>query len=727
MIDKIVKECEDEQIQFLNKIQDFGYLIAVNKESKLIQYVSENIVDLTSISSDLGFILNQAFNQIFDFTIDLDAVLGLEEGHIRKEYIHFKSKNFFCVVYHHEDLIYLEFEEDKRSTSLDSFYSNSEQILYAKDKAENWKFLIKKIKELTGYNRVLIYKFLEDKSGHVVYEEVDEGFDSYLGLHFPEFDIPHQARELYIKKRNRIVSNVQGVPVYIVGATSKPLDLTYSEFRSLSPVHLEYLENFNVQSSFSISIVVNNKLWGIVSCHNKEPKHIPINIRKQCEVLARMARISYVNFKFDEQLKFQEKFQKVMVKLKEELLIQDHDNYSIDNYSPLLKFTKADGVAYVKNDTVQTYLNTPSEQEIKNIRDWAKDQQINELFYSHTFYIDYHDQLNISNRCAGVAFRFLDSEYENFVIWFKEEIIVEVEWAGKPEKIIQNKIEDQIEIVSYSPRKNFEIWKSEATGKSNIWKEKEIVVIREIINLILETIHIKAFKIRELYDQLKEINDELDTFSYTISHDLRTPLTVMKLNCQLLQRSMKDDDFHYGKMKEIIQQIDNLSTMMQEILTLSRAKKSDLKLQIIDAESLIKRIVEESTIYYDAHRTEIKILNTIDFIADNTMAYEIFLNIINNAIKYSFKQELPQVEIKAEEEEDYIVYRIKDNGIGIKASDRHKMFKLFSRMSNTTDYRGNGVGLSIVYRLMQRLEGSIDFISEENKGTEFILKFRKEI
>lgn len=727
MVEKIVKECEDEQIQFLNQIQDFGYLIAVEKESRVIQYVSENISDLTAFPLAIHEILNQEFDQIFNFSIDFDAVVSLAEGYIQKDYIKFDSRKFFCVVYHLNGLIYIECEEDTRLSNSNTFYNNSEQILYAKDKAENWRFLLKKIKELTGYNRVLIYKFLEDKSGHVVYEEVDEGFDSYLGLHFPEFDIPVQARELYVKKRNRIVSNVKSHPVNIVGYTSKPLDLTYSEFRSLAPVHLEYLENFNVQSSFSISIVVNNQLWGLVSCHNNVPKHIPINIRKQCEVLTRMARISYVNFKFDEQLKFQEKFQKVMVKLKEELLVQDHDDYSIDNYVPLLNFTKADGVAYVKNDKVQTYSNTPSEQEIKNIRDWAKSNQINELFFSHTFFIDYHDQLNITNRSAGVAFRFLDSDYEHFIIWFKKEVVIEVEWAGKPEKIITTKTENQTEIVTYSPRKNFEIWKNEAIGKSNIWKEKEIVVIREIINLILDTIHVKAFKIQELYDQLKEINDELDTFSYTISHDLRTPLTVMKLNCQMLQRSMKEDEFHYGKMKEIIQQIDNLSIMMQEILTLSRAKKSDLKLQIIDASSLIHRIVEESLLYYDAKHTQVKIQDTFDFIADRTMAYEIFLNVINNAIKYCSKHEFPSVEINSEQTDEHIIYRIKDNGIGIKASDRHKMFKLFSRMSNTSDYRGNGVGLSIVYRLMQRLEGEIDFVSEENKGTEFILKFRRAI
>ena len=723
MIEKIIKECEDEEIQFSNCIHNFGYLIAIEKESHRIKFVSENITDLTNYSAEVQFILDEMFASVFEFEINFELVSQQEEGMISKEYVQFGGKNYFCVVYHYLDYYYLEFEEDKKNKIASSFYQNSEQLLYTKDKNENWEFLIKRIKELTGYQRVLIYKLLEDKSGHVIYEEVDEGVDSYLGLHFPEFDIPSQARELYVKKRNRIVPDVDAKPVKIIGVDDKRIDLTFSEFRSISPVHLQYLSNFNLKSSFSVSIVINNKLWGMVSCHNQTAKHIPINIRKQCEILVRLARINYVNFKFDEQLKYQEKFQKVMVKLKEELLIQD--NYNISSFVPLLKFTKADGVAYLIKDEVQTYLKTPSYHEILAIRDWAKAHQLKQLYYSHSFFNDYKNELKISSLSAGVAFRFLDSDYENFIIWFKEESHLELNWAGKPEKVVETIVTDQQEIHTFSPRKNFEVWKSIKNGQSEIWKEKEINVIKEIINLILETIHVKAFKISELYEQLKEINAELDSFSYTVSHDLRTPLTVMRLNCQLLERAVKDDASNAQKVKDIIGQIDNLSEMMEEILKLSKSKKSDIELVTINAEVLIHKIVEEAKIYNNCEQTKVDILHPIDFRCDKTMAYEIFLNLINNALKYSSQTAQPKVEISASEDDEFIIYQVVDNGIGIKAEDRPKMFKLFSRMSNTSSFKGNGVGLSIVHRMMERLDGSIDFISEENKGTTFILKFKK--
>lgn len=725
MIEKIIRECEDEEIQFFNRIHNFGYLIAIEKESSRIKFVSENITDLTHFTTDINLILNEKYSTIFDFEIDFKAISDLELGLISKEYFTFNNKNYFCVVYPYQEYFYIEFEEDKKIGNSSSFYHNSEQLLYTKNKKENWEVLIHKIKELTGYNRVLIYKFLEDKCGKVIYETVDQGFDQYLGLHFPEFDIPAQARELYLKKRNRIVADIDATTTKIISATNEKLDLTYSEFRALSPIHLRYLSNFNVKASFSISIVVNNKLWGIVSCHHTTPKHIPINVRKQCEALVRIARVNFVKFKFEEQLKHQEKFQKVMVKLKEELLIQDSNNYSINSYIPLLKFTNADGVAFVKHQDVQTFACTPMTEEILRIRDWAKQHYQSELFYSNTFYKDYRKELSLSLCSAGVAFRFLDPDFNYFIIWFKKQYTEELKWAGKPEKVtVEDVFEDKV-IQTFQPRSNFEIWKSASHKTSKVWKRKQINVITQVNTLILDTIHIKAFKIKELYEQLKEINAEMDSFSYTISHDLRTPLTVMRLNCQLLERSLKDDAQHAFHIKEVIGQIDRLSNMMEEILQLSKLKNTDLNLQTIDAKALISRIVEEAKIYNSASTSTVIIENTLDFNCDQTMAYEIFLNLINNALKYSSKVENPEVIISASSDDSHIIYRVKDNGIGIKEADRGKMFKLFSRMSNTSGFSGNGVGLSIVHRLLQRLEGTIDFISEENKGTEFIVKFKK--
>ncbi|MCJ7932914.1 MAG: ATP-binding protein [Chryseobacterium sp.] len=106
------------------------------------------------------------------------------------------------------------------------------------------------------------------------------------------------------------------------------------------------------------------------------------------------------------------------------------------------------------------------------------------------------------------------------------------------------------------------------------------------------------------------------------------------------------------------------------------------------------------------------------------MLHQVFLNIINNAVKYSSHQDQPKVEIEGTEDGQTIVYRISDNGIGIPEEEKHKMFKIFNRLDNAKKFKGNGVGLSIVHRIMKRIGGNVDYESNKD-GTSFILTFKK--
>ncbi|QTV05800.1 ATP-binding protein [Faecalibacter bovis] len=720
---KLFQQCHEEQIHILNEINSQGYVIGVDVNSFEINFVSENITEILDNQYKINQIIGSDLKTYFQFNYDFHTILNKKEGEYIKETYTFNGKSYFVVVYHFQNHFYIEMEKDLNPNNYPTYDKYAESILFSVTKQENWQALVDSIKKITGYNRVLIYKFLEDNNGICITENVDEGFDSYLGLHFPEFDIPKQARDLYIKKRNRLVSDIDADRVSLVSKKTEPIDLTYSEFRALSKVHLKYLQNFKAAASFSVSIVVNGKLWGLVACQNEKPKHIPINLRLQCVSLTKLSRVSYVNFKYEEKIAFKERFNSLLVNLKESLLIEDDYNKIISNFDGMLKFSKADGVALYKDGKIFKFGFCPSDQEILSIKKWASDNEIMDLYVSNSFYKDYGDELNLSSNAAGVAFKFLTKSDSSFLIWTKKEFKSITKWAGIPEKnTTYLKVRDNLETLA--PRTNFSIWEKITNKESKIWKEKDIQSIREIITLILETSHIKSLKIAELYSQLKEVNSELDSFTYTVSHDLRTPLSVMKLNCQLLQKNLMKEGLNQDKIKNVISEIDNLTFMMQEILNLSKAKKSEILVQEVHCEELINRIIYESKIYNNLPNTEVVVNELNPIFADKTMAYEIFLNVINNAIKYSAKAENPKVEISSFCDQNFVIYSIKDNGIGIKEADKDKMFKLFSRMSNTDGFRGNGVGLSIVQRMMERLDGSIEFESEENKGTNFILKFK---
>lgn len=717
-MDSTLINCEDEKIQFLNQIQDFGYLIGLSNDTFETQFYSENIIDI------FGDVSIQHLDLVQLFELDLIYIQNLEEGQYFRKNITLEEIDYHLVAYNYGDFIYLELEKITHRLDYSLFFRYAEKFDYLYSEDTIWENLVHSIKIIIDYDRVMVYKFLDDKSGIVVAEEINEGVESYLGMHFPEFDIPIQARKLYLKKKNRLVSDVNSKRVNIKLLKDVSVDLTYSEVRALSPVHIQYLKNFNSQSSFSISIIVEGKLWGLVACQAIAPKHIPITIRKKAEILTSLAKNSFINLKNESVLKVKDEYRELLIQLKESLILSEDFNDIISHLKEMLGFINSDGFVFLNEGEYYSYGDVPDEEEVLKIKNWADTLGFKDLFYSHSFYNDYSEYLDLSDKSAGISFKFLDLEHKYFLIWFRGTHSASKTWAGYPAKELEEKrIGDEV-THHYSPRKNFDIWVEEVETQSLFWDEKSLIIIEEINKIIIETITVKSARIFELYKQLQELNTDLENFSHTVSHDLRAPLTVVKLSCQLLERNLKEDKNSLARLKQIISEVDKLSEMLNDILELSRTKKADLAIQLISTKDLISNIVAISKAYHESSKTEIEFGDLIDFYCDKTMAYEIFLNIISNAIKYSLKKDIPKITINSWLESDFVVYSIKDNGIGIKDTDRDKMFKLFSRMENTVGFKGTGVGLSIVHRMFERLDGSIDYISEENKGTEFILKFR---
>lgn len=193
----------------------------------------------------------------------------------------------------------------------------------------------------------------------------------------------------------------------------------------------------------------------------------------------------------------------------------------------------------------------------------------------------------------------------------------------------------------------------------------------------------------------------------------------------MLQRSLKDDEIKNDRLQNVVKEIDRMAEMMQDLLALSKAKKSEIELSNIQTKPIIEKIVRDVLLYYKSTNAEVVVEHINNVLADKTMFYEVFLNIIGNAVKYSSLESHPKINISSEIAGEYVVFKVKDNGIGIKDEDHEKMFQLFSRMSNTGNISGNGVGLAIAHRMMNRMDGDISFESKIGEGTTFVLTFKK--
>ncbi|SMC46829.1 ATP-binding protein [Chryseobacterium sp. YR221] len=725
-------ECHEEPIHIPGYIQSFGYLIGIDAESHSITFFSRNILDILNIeSSDELFNRKLTdFPESFQSIIDSDIYTSLDKFTRRENETYFDKifiddKEYHFSVFKSGGYIFLEFEEvlinpNKRiSNKYDNFYTIDNQ-------QELWNHLLETLSKVVNYDRMMVYKFMMDGSGKVIAEKKGDSMESFLGLHYPESDIPKQARELYLKKRKRIFSNVDAETVPLLSKAEKYIDLSFAASRGMSPIHGQYLKNSGVSSSFSISIIIDDHLWGLVTCQNIEAKHIDLEDRVQAGIFTALAANAYSSFKSKNELNYRLELNEKLSHLKTDFLKHNNllDSLS-ENKTEIKDLPEADGLVVISDENIVTDGVTPDYETINTIVEWAFENCENTIYISRSFLKDYGEKLGLSENEAGVIIYFIDRDKKEMLIWFRKEFDEHINWAGNPEKNIgvfsQNGEEKQI----VSPRTSFQIFTENIKGHSKRWNSRNISSVHAIRDLILESSHKNYIAIKRLNDELKKVNEELDSFSYTISHDLGTPLTVMKLNAQMLLGNLSDDsEKSKGKIHTIIEEIDTMAEMMHDVLQLSRAKHSEIQLETLKTGHTIHKISENAKMTYGSSKSEIIIKDCPDVMGDKTMLHQVFLNIINNAVKYSSHKDQPKVEIEGVEDGSAIVYRISDNGIGIPEEEKHKMFKIFNRMENAKKFKGNGIGLSIVHRIMKRIGGNVDF--ESNKeGTSFILTFKK--
>ncbi|AZA84911.1 histidine kinase [Chryseobacterium lactis] len=725
-------ECHEEPIHIPGYIQSFGYLIGIDAESRSITFFSRNISDIFKIDSAEKLFDRKLsdFPESFQSIIDSDIYTSLDRFTRRDNETYFdkifiEGKEYHFSVFKNGTSIFLEFEEvlvnpDKRiSNKYDNFY-------IIDNEKELWNHLLETLSRVVSYDRMMVYKFMMDGSGKVIAERKNEDMESFLGLHYPESDIPKQARELYLKKRKRIFSNVYAETVPILSKKEKTINLTFSGSRGMSPVHGQYLKNFGVSSSFSVSIIIDDHLWGLVTCQNIEPKHIDLEDRVQAGIFTTLAANAYSSFKSKSELNYRLELNEKISQLKTEFL--KHNNLFdslIDNKTEIRILPEADGLAIISDENIVTEGITPTFDCIHKIAEWALEHTQDRIYINRSFLKEYGKELGLSDNAAGIVIYFIEREKNELLIWFRKEFDEHINWAGNPEKKIGVFSQNGENKQMVSPRTSFRIFTENIKGHSKRWNSRNSSAVQAIRDLILETSHKNYNAIKRLNDELKKVNEELDSFSYTISHDLGTPLTVMKLNAQMLLGNLTDgSDKSKTKINTIIEEIDNMAEMMQDVLQLSRAKHSDLQLESLKTAQTIQKISDNAKMTYGSPNSQIIIKDCPDVLADKTMLHQVFLNIINNAVKYSSHKDQPKVQIEGTEDGQTIIYKISDNGIGIPEEEKHKMFKIFNRMDNAKKFKGNGIGLSIVHRIMKRIGGNVDYESNKD-GTSFILTFKK--
>jgi chemotaxis family two-component system sensor kinase Cph1 len=729
--------CDREPIHIPGNIQSHGFLIGIDQQF-VITYCSDNVSKFLPaepaqlLGKELGlldrFIEKPISGDILTHLIKISQTIrGFEPPNPYP--VKIGGMLYNLILSTSSDYFLLEFEPEISSLNSDiqRIIGNSlSEMLANTNLSHLLKNAAEQIKKVIGYDRVMIYKFHED--GHGVVSEVKEPeLEPFLGLHYPASDIPKQAREMYKINHIRLIADVTTQPAALLSIAEgeQPLDLTNSGLRAVSPIHIQYLKNMGVASSFSISLLHQNELWGLVACHNYTPRLINFKEREAAKLIGQVLS-SALSFRVQEEMQDKSgKFSAAVDALNKQLLRENSIVDALLNQeTTMIDALEATGAVLIFENEIYPLGVTPPAEFIKELTLWLSNQEEDQLYQTDSLSAEFPAALPYKDIASGLLACKLSKEFKEYMLWFRPEVISTVKWAGNPNKPVEL---DAKGGFSISPRHSFETWLQMVDLTAEGWKNEDLQSAIQLKDEISYAISRKASELRFLNERLKVAYDELDAFSYTISHDLKNPLASIKSYAQLLPRKFNLEPDAKHMVSRILNAAGKMQDMITEVLSYSQAGQPVTNWKPVEMNALLNDLKDELMVSNHNEMLQIHIGHIEDVYGDDTMVQQVFSNLIGNSVKYSAKSESPRVDVWAENLGDYIRYGVRDNGIGILPADQAKIFDLFARSAGVKDFEGSGVGLSIVKRIMDKHDGKIWVESDGEQGSTFYVQFKNRV
>ena len=589
--------------------------------------------------------------------------------------------------------------------------------------------LADEIRGLTGLDRVMIYRFHEDQSGEVFAEAKREDLHSYYTLRYPSEDIPAPAREIFRKIWVRPVPAVNYTQSELVPLlnpdTDKPLDMTYSFLRGASVMYTDYLKNMGVEMALTLSIVVDGALWGLVACHHTEPKIIPWTMRVACELLAQIASLQLKTAESTEFTDVRFSMEKSSDRLVSQMLNRDESLSNILAHTPTaLDFIESTGVALFENGEWIRHGTTPDKRELDALATWlgevrAKAPIGTELLHTHALAEWYPPAKAYAKIASGLLAAPISGNGEDVILWFRPEVTQLVNWAGDPHS---KTLESSPHGDRLLPRTSFALWQESVRGQSTPWKSVEIEAARRMRLSIIEIVVARAQSIALLNKELSISNEELDSFAYVTSHDLREPLRGIYHYAHYLQENSaaRGDAEATEQTRRLTVLVKRMDGLIESLLHFSRVGRVTLERQMEDMKVLAEEALDILYARIKETKPDIRFVTELPPAAcDAIRMREVWTNLIGNALKYN-ESTPPIIELGYEMTTKGGAYFVRDNGIGISPADQPIVFNLFKRLHAKDDFGGgSGAGLPIVKKIVERHGGIIWLESKLGQGTTF--------
>lgn len=688
-------ECDREPIHVPGAIQPHGLLLVANHKTLAVEAGAgalESIFGPDWLGASLPDLLTH------DIADRLQSPLAGPGGVVRGPAVTLREQFYDVSLHRTAEHVIVELEPASEHPLLaGEMLGWMDTIAAGFERAPNLQTLCARaataFQTLTGFDRVMVYRFLDDDAGRVVGEASDPSLGSFMHHHFPAADIPRQARALYVRNRSRVIPDVTYEPAPLRPAHFQSLDLSDVSLRSVSPIHLRYLRNMDVGASASISIVKDGILWGLIACHNKGAKTMALDVRLAAVALAgglaRQIRAREEAESYRERL---------LLRAAEDSLLPALDQPLTGavaaGHEDLCRMMDSDGVAVIHPGGVDCYGRCPDRRVVATLGDWLTEHGLVDTFVTHYLTSHFPAAAAFADKISGIMALSVPEE-RAILLWFRAEQVEEIEWAGNPHKGV-----DHNPTAILTPRTSFETWREMVRGRSRPWSLEQTESahrLRRALRLAYEARE-KQRLFRELERAVAEKDAALaqkDVLMKEVDHRVQNSLQLVSAFLSLQAREAGPGP--------VADQLIEARSRLSSVALVHRRLYRDDQIETIDLARYLEELIDDLKGSLGEDWSSKMTADFTPMLIPTDRAVSVGLiasELVINATKYAYGGEAGPIDVVLERHRNRFRLIVADHGGGISGERRgfgsRMMQAVMTRLGGSLDHADNSPGLRAI-------------------------------
>ncbi|WP_427914190.1 ATP-binding protein [Ramlibacter sp. MMS24-I3-19] len=552
---------------------------------------------------------------------------------------------------------------------------------------------VTEIRSLTGFDRVMAYRFRHDASGDIVAEDCRPDVEPFLHRRYPAGDIPAQARRLYVINTLRFIADVGAAPVPVHTAGAEPLDMSWATLRSVSPIHIEYLTNMGVAASMSVSIVIGGELWGMIACHHLTPMVVPYGKRMACDVLAQLLASNVQTLLAADHAKRIEAASSVRVQLMETFVGGDGLLAALRPHAAALCTTFA-ADALVASEGTETFVHGGvSAAAGAELLRWLRSSKPPEGLLAMSEQAKLPPVLSaaLAPWCGILALQ-MDDNRHDWLVLLRPEQVETVAWGGRPEKVYKAGPHG----MRLTPRGSFDVWRETVRGIAVPWSATELEIARGL----------QAELHRAGGARRAQVARDRDQMLAVLGHDLRNPLQTIAMASQLLARGA--DSATVGP--RITRSSTHMARLVSDLLDLSRLQ-GGLGLAVepkpADLARLVREAAQDVTLGHPGVEVAVEAPPQLQVPVDAARVRQLLDNLLGNARQHG--EAGRPIVMRLEASATQVTLSVANHAPPIPPESRDRLFDAYkpASLNNSRNPGGMGLGLYIACEIARGHGGTL--------------------